>query len=340
MRRGSAVSKNVNKYGLSRDDLKPDDALKIRQDCGFGCIICGCALFVYHHIDPEFQDAKVHDPEKMGLLCGTHHDAAHKHHLSPETVKKARLHPFCKKEGYTGHKFDIGSEKLLITLGGTKFINPKCVLRILGDELLTIRGPEEAGGRFRLTGTFYNRHGDLMFRIVDNEWRAPTENWDIDIEGPTTTIRLARRHIALVLRTDPPRGLHIERLDMYHRGIRVYADKRGVRIGPPEGLGRAFSGVILHPACCLEVIEKGEAVETAGFLIKDTAPGRPVAQYPGQPMEEWRPMPKLPKRDHRSLLVNNIYYGPHPAIRADFGPHTLLIGRGGGTEGRLAEVRF
>jgi hypothetical protein len=51
--------------------------------------------------------------------------------------------------------------------------------------------------------------------IIDNEWIALASNWDVEVSGKTITIRDEFRHISLRLVVDPPKGLIVERLDMY-----------------------------------------------------------------------------------------------------------------------------
>ena len=57
-----------NKFELSRTIPEPIKR-QIRQDSGFGCVICGLGIIQYEHVDPEFHLAKIHDPSKMTLLC-------------------------------------------------------------------------------------------------------------------------------------------------------------------------------------------------------------------------------------------------------------------------------
>lgn len=64
---------NINKHGLKRY-IEADIRRKIRHDAGYGCVICGNIFVDYEHIEPEFKDAKKHDPEKMTLLCKGCHD--------------------------------------------------------------------------------------------------------------------------------------------------------------------------------------------------------------------------------------------------------------------------
>jgi hypothetical protein len=45
---------------------------KIRQRCGFGCVICGLPLYEYEHL-LGFAKVKRHVEKEITLLCDQHH---------------------------------------------------------------------------------------------------------------------------------------------------------------------------------------------------------------------------------------------------------------------------
>jgi len=60
----------INIHGLSRT-IPEGIKRQVRQECGFGCVVCGLAIATYEHIDPPFKTAKDHDPSKIAYLCGS-----------------------------------------------------------------------------------------------------------------------------------------------------------------------------------------------------------------------------------------------------------------------------
>jgi hypothetical protein len=209
----------------------------------------------------------------------------------------------------------------------------------LGDDLLSIQGPEELGGPYRISGTFYNRDGALMAQIIENEWIARLENFDVEIVGQTTTVRRGPGDLALVLTVVPRQEMRINRLDMFHRGVRVYTDERGVCIGQPNQIGYAFNAQLLDAAYCLQVIEKTETVPPGAFHI--AAPKKRVvrvAQYPGQPMKDWVLVPT----DLPGIVLKDFTSGGSPvAIVAEFASQNLVIGRGATwATGDIERIRF
>jgi hypothetical protein len=106
----------VNKFGLY-DEIPDPIKREIRQRCGFGCVICGNAIYEYEHVDPPFSEAKEHNSDHIVLLCGHHHRLVTKGLLSKQTVKEAARRPKCKEKGFSFGPFDIGHAPPVIVLG-------------------------------------------------------------------------------------------------------------------------------------------------------------------------------------------------------------------------------
>lgn len=113
---------NVNKHGLSRT-IPEQIKREIRQQCGFGCVICGCAIYHYEHIDPVFAEAKEHEPSKMALLCGGCHDKVTRGYWSKNKVKRALEQPKCFEQNFSSAMFDVDWENSEVILGCARFIN-------------------------------------------------------------------------------------------------------------------------------------------------------------------------------------------------------------------------
>lgn len=267
------MSREVNKYGLPRY-IEAHKRRIIRQECGFGCVICGCLIYQYEHFDPDFAEAIEHDPKKIALLCGGCHDKVSRGFWSKEKVSEGRRNPVCKKMGHSHEEFDIGANPIPISLGGALFVNPRAVLSIMGEELFSVERPEEPGAPFRISGRFYNSAGELMFRIVENEWQGRIENWDIEIAGKTITIRRDHREIALKMTVVPRQDLRIDPLDMSYQGVRVFANQDGICFGEPKGIGYGYRGMILNAESCLQVIDRSSPMTArAALSMMDPGPG-------------------------------------------------------------------
>jgi len=215
--------KDINKHGLRRY-IKASVRREIRQHDGFGCILCGSAIYTYEHIDPVFEEATVHDPDKIALLCAGCHDRVTRGILSKETVKAAKKNPKCLRDGFSFGPFDIGAKYPIVKIGTLTVLETPKIISILDDSVLEIEPPEFEGGPFRLSALLSNAKGEEILRIDKNEWKTPTLNWDVEVKGARIIVRNALGDIAVILRTDPPHSIILEQLNMYHRGATITAN--------------------------------------------------------------------------------------------------------------------
>jgi hypothetical protein len=268
----------VNKYGLSRDSLSEPVKREVRQRCGFGCVRCGLAIYQYHHFDPPFSEAKTHNPSGIALLCGTCHDLVTKGLLSDNTVRKLNRNPKCFEAGFSYGPFDIGDQHPLVTLGYSTWIHTQIILQVFEMPLLKVEPPEVAGTPFRLSGLFYDESGKLILQILQNEWKGPISNWDIEVKGQRIIVRRAPGQIALQIRSDPPNRLIIERLDMFYKGAHILGEegKHITAIAPDgsiiQGIGAsgvAIDGpsiqarnVVTGAGCQSGVVAHGSGIQT------------------------------------------------------------------------------
>lgn len=250
------MSRTINKHGLSRDIPAPT-ARAVRQECGFGCVICGCAIYQYEHIDPEWHNATSHAVSKIALLCGKCHDHVTRRFWSKESVKQARLNPFCKRHGYSRLRFEGADPRdyFTVRLGGCEFVRPRHVLRILGHELLSVREPEAVGAPVRVTARIYDRNGHPAVEIIDNEYHGRIDNWDIETGRGRILVRSAPHHVTLDLRILGPSHLAIRRLQMSYTEIGINASDKEVELTCYESKLR-FSGSIIEPECAIDIVPR------------------------------------------------------------------------------------
>ena len=233
-----------NKYGLSRDIPEPVKRA-VRQACGFGCVICGSSIIEYEHVDPEFAEAREHNPSGITLLCPQCHSKVTTGFWSKEKVKAAMLEPFCKKAGFSSEIFDLGSVHPKIKFGGVILKNCEIPVQVRDLALFEVKEAEEPQAPFRLTANFFNSRGEPSLVIRDNEWVAFASNWDVEVSGGTITIRDEPRHISLRLVADPPEGLIIERLDMYLYGLHLEGSPDKLIVEFPNGRRSEFTSCLV-----------------------------------------------------------------------------------------------
>jgi hypothetical protein len=223
------VSQQRNRHGLVRDI---PDAIKrvVRQECGFGCVICGASICQYAHLRPPYEDALEHTAANIALLSGDCHQKLDTKFWSIDKVLAARRDPKCKQDGFSWGEFDFGLGLPTIEFAGNTVSNCHIPIMRRGRPLIEIKAPEAHGAPFRLSAFFANSSGRIVLEIVDNEWRAIAGNWDVEFTGGRITIREARGKQCLVLRAKPPGGIAIERLRMHFAGADFEGDTESLTV--------------------------------------------------------------------------------------------------------------
>jgi hypothetical protein len=229
-----------NRYGLNRN-IPAEVKRVVRQHDGFGCVVCGKAIYEYEHFDPEFAEAKFHDPVGIILLCTSCHAKKTRGFLSKETISIARKNPKCRQDGFSFEELDVGISVPEISVGNFRGINVDTLIEVFGTRILSISPPSEPGQPFAINALLTDRVGNIIFSIEENEWQSSTENWDVETRGGRIVIRRQLGDIILAIRTSPPNKLIIERLDMYHRGVSISCEEgKAISITMPDG--RIFEG--------------------------------------------------------------------------------------------------
>lgn len=206
-----------NKFKLSRT-IPAEIMRSVRQRCGFGCVICGNAIYQYEHFNPEFSEARSHNAEGITLLCGGCHDRKSRGLLSQKTVSKANDNPKCLQQEFSFGPFDIGTTHPEIVLGTLKCINVSIPLQVLGDPILKITPPSQLGEIFKISAILRDKNGSIILQIDENQWLTPTTNWDCIVEGQRITLRSDAGQIELILRCEPPNRIVVQKLKMIHLG--------------------------------------------------------------------------------------------------------------------------
>lgn len=239
------TARSTNKHGLSRA-IPAAVTREVRQRDGFGCVLCGFAIYTYEHVDPTFADATSHDPACITLLCASCHDRVTRGLLSKASVRVAMASPKCKETGFSYGPFDVGPTAPTVEVGPVVARNVPVVIRAVGDDLLIVEPPEAPGGPFRISASLSNRAGTEVLRIVRNEWQTPSSNWDVQVQGAAITINNAPGDVALVLRAKPPNGVVLERLQMVHRGVSLQVSKKvGLTVRGPTGAEFSTSHMVI-----------------------------------------------------------------------------------------------
>ena len=232
-----------NLHGLSR--RIPDGVKRsVRQRCGFGCVLCAGSVFEYEHFDPEYARAREHNPAGITLLCPTCHGKRTRKLLSVRRVREADQNPAARDKRYAYSEVEGTSSRPFIKLAGITLRNCETPLQVRGFPLLKVEEAEAEGGPYMLTATFFNSEGQPSLFIRRNEWQVLADSWDVEVVGPSVTVRTGPGEIALQLRFVPGEGLLVERLEMYCAGYRLSANTDVLDVYPPQGGRSRFTDCI------------------------------------------------------------------------------------------------
>jgi|SRR5690606_28318074 len=228
-----------NKHGLTRD-IPSGVKLEVRKRSGFGCVICGSALYTYEHIDPPWAEAKEHRVEGITLLCDRHQRKKTTGFLAAQTVKDAMESPKCLRDGFAWEEFEFGSGNITIRFAGQEIAYTPWPFVIRDTPILVIEPPESIGGPFRLSAVFNDELGKPSLTIIRNEYKVFSGNWDVEARGGTVIVRHQKRHIGLKLKMEPPNRFVVQKIMALYGNVLLVGDPDTLRIVDPK-TGKARS---------------------------------------------------------------------------------------------------
>lgn len=198
---------------------------KVRQRCGFGCVICGLPLYEYEHIK-EWSQVKRHVADEITLLCDKHHREKTGGLLPKEEVKKANANPFNLREGVSKpYALHFCGNTAEVEIGGNSFTcedqgygTTMITLSVDGKPLIEFR---LADGHLLLNLVVFDEFNAPILHIKNNHLFYSTEPWDIQLVGTKLTIREAHRKIFIEFDFRPPNKVIINRGRFLRNGVEI-----------------------------------------------------------------------------------------------------------------------
>jgi len=220
------LSQATNSQGLPRR-IPEDVQRQVRQACGFGCVICGCGIYQYEHLEPEFHEAHYHNPDAIALLCGSCHDRITRKIWPKSKAIAARNKPVTLSRGVTSDFLAL-EHPIKVRIGSNLFQHFDSIISSYeGDNWFRVDPPDENDSPPRINAKFFSPSGDLDLEIINNEWVAYTNTWDITFIGGVLTIRRAKRHVVLRLIFRDHSVVHIDHMHLSINGNEISTDSSG-----------------------------------------------------------------------------------------------------------------
>jgi hypothetical protein len=185
----------------------------------------------YHHFSPPFAEAKDHLASGITLLCGRCHQKVHQ--AGEAEIASRNAAPFCKVNGYTQDFLFISKDEVRFQTGRPLF---KMKMVVMCDEemLIGFAPPEQAGGPLRLFARVTDDEGNDILQIVDNEWRAGIEMFDVDTSYGVLLIRKNFGDVVLRM-VDRDGQIELDRLNMAYKGFKVSIENEKLTLTNPKG---------------------------------------------------------------------------------------------------------
>ncbi|WP_374263704.1 HNH endonuclease [Zoogloea sp.] len=184
---------------VSRDIPEPIKR-QVRQECYFGCVICGCPVFEYDHI-VEFSKVKEHTASNLALLCEQHHRAKTTGKMSVERVIEARMNPF-NATRLTTSAYRLEPNRTFDLMVGSNtaeasFSPGSSVYRVLwvnGYDMLTLHCED---GWISVSFAVTDESGRVLLQVIRGEVTLSSSVWDYSYEGTRLQVRRKLREILI-----------------------------------------------------------------------------------------------------------------------------------------------
>lgn len=214
-----------NKHGLKRYINEPTRK-QIREDAGYGCVVCGTLFCDYEHIEPEFHDAERHDPEKMTLLCTGCHGKVTGERKSKRRVWEAKTNPYCKIHNVIREEIDP-SVMPTIQIGNSLFHDVEIILSLHGKPLVWLEPPTQTGEPFLVSAIFYDDKGAYVASLNRNQFTSVLGTHDVWGKGTRIEIRPQKGVVGLTLNIKGDKPVNVERISMNYLGQPLTVNQKG-----------------------------------------------------------------------------------------------------------------
>jgi len=225
------MASKKNQFNLPRH-IPESVKRQVRQRSKFGCVVCRAGVSHYEHINPEFKDARSHDPQHICCLCGACHDKVNRKIYSKEFIAHKYSEIQTSDDSEAPHDFfDMHTGESQLLFGGqTNEFTPSFVFSVYGESVFrVVSRPGEGEGS--IYACFTDAHGQEVMRIDGNQWIAFDKAWDVNIVGPKITISSDKNRIVFQLRVEPPGKIAIEHLDMRFGLAHLMATEHNLLLG-------------------------------------------------------------------------------------------------------------
>jgi hypothetical protein len=171
---------------MSRPDIPESIKRQVRQECHFGCVLCGMPFFQYDHIS-EYANNPIHEASNLALLCPNHHASKTTGKLSAERIRQAKSNPYnSTREFTTGYSVE-SSQHVHVAMGSNqssctfpKGNGQHHALWVNGTGFLTLTATDHW---LTISMLLTDTTGNPLLKVLNGELTVTTAAWDYTYEG-------------------------------------------------------------------------------------------------------------------------------------------------------------
>jgi len=156
----------------------------IRAKCNGQCVMCGNIITEIDHIIP-YSEVKEHKLENLTLLCTMHHTLKTKGQLGADVVKERTENiQHIDTGGNPDINFKIGS----VILGNNIISTGDILIFSVENRDYLKCYYDETYKQIVFNAAYYDKDGELAFKITDNIYEVTSSNWAFEIKGKKVVI--------------------------------------------------------------------------------------------------------------------------------------------------------
>jgi hypothetical protein len=171
----------------NREAIPADVARELRQEAGFGCVVCGNPIIEYHHII-RWEEEHHFRPADMVCFCPNHHAGVKI--LTVDEEREYKAHPHNIVKGLAEGMLTFKQGKLAVVMGNNLLTgnDEGTILSVDGEPIISIFLNDK--GRLEISAIIYDKTGQRVAVIDKNQWMFGSQDlWDFEFEQDGLTMR-------------------------------------------------------------------------------------------------------------------------------------------------------
>ncbi len=215
---------------------------KVRQKCGYCCIICGLMPTQYHHI-VQFTEIDAHRVADIVLLCNRCHEEVTQDRLCNDEIRKHQRRPYALVHGRPRYDFLHKPVNRIFAIGHGITLQNGQVFDILRTDTHKVFSVRVEGGIPLFTLEIRDRNGTTSFEMVDNVISFDVSGvYDVRLQGPKFEVwkEKGRKIVELAFHKSE---ILLKNLEVYADGFAIAANEYGIAFKCYESPGHSTIGM-------------------------------------------------------------------------------------------------